>query len=100
MITEIIAFEMREKTSKDQMIHQLDTVVHEFHKNQDGYVDMELVSDYSNQQWQMIIHYQSMDDIEKVKMNMPQSKALNDFRELIIPETMKVSFHEQHERWS
>lgn len=99
MITELIEFEKKAEITNKQLVEQAEMIVNEFHKKQDGYVDMELISDKTNQHWQMIIHYQSMQDIEKVKENVPKSEVLNDFRNLVIPETMKVTFHNQHGKW-
>ncbi|MBN2772851.1 MAG: hypothetical protein JXR31_01290 [Prolixibacteraceae bacterium] len=99
MITEFISFELSDGIGHEQLILQADRVVNEFHKKQDGYVDMELVCENSGKQWQMVIHYQTMDDIEKVKTNLPKSCAIKGFTELIRPGTMKVSFYGQKGKW-
>ncbi len=100
MITEIIAFELLEGVSHDQLLKQADKVVNDFHKKQDGYIDMELDNASFGDQWQMIVHYQSMDDIEKVKNNLPHSKAIKEFTQLLAPNSMKVSFFKQQACWS
>ena len=100
MITEIITFKKREETTTDQLVRRADKVVSEFHKKQEGYYDMELICNNSSQLWQMIVHYQSMNDIEKVKKNISHSTVIKSFTELILPETMEVTFYEQLGKWS
>jgi hypothetical protein len=99
MITELIAFEKRNEISSNELIDVAEKVVTNFHKKQDGYVDMELIKESSGRLWKMIVHYQTMEDIEKVKINIPQSKVIKEFTQLVIPESMDVSFFEQQQKW-
>jgi hypothetical protein len=99
MITELIAFELREGISNDSLIRQADTVINDFHRKQEGYIDMELVSGTSDSTWQMILHYRSMEDIEKVKNNIPHSDAIKDLTEMLKPGSLQVSFYENRGKW-
>ena len=100
MITELIVFELKKGIAKNQVVNQANKMVNDFHKKQDGYVDMELICDPSEDQWKMIIHYETMEDIEKVKLNIPNSKAIKDFTALVLPESLKVSFYDQLQKWT
>ena len=67
MVTELIEFKLLENFSNEQLTTEAESVVENFHKKQDGFVDFALIGDITNQLYQMIIHYESMADIEKVK---------------------------------
>lgn len=100
MITELIEFEVCEGISNEQLITKAEKVVTDFHKKQDGYIDMELVKDNLKGIGKMIVHYETMEDIEKVKNNIPHSKAVKEFTGLLKPESLNVSFYEKQKKWT
>ena len=99
MITELIEFKLKDTTNVNVLVEQLDKVYTEFHIKQDGYIDTELIENAQTGLWQMIHHYATMEDVEKLKDTLPHSEAIKGFSALVIPESFKVSFYKHQGKW-
>ena len=99
MITELIEFKLKDTTTVDALVEQLNKVYTDFHIKQDGYIDTELIENTQTGLWQMIHHYQTMEDIEKLKETLPHSESIKEFGSLVVSESLKVSFFNQHGKW-
>ncbi len=98
MITELVKFKALETTTEDQLISKAELLM-DFQKQQDGYIDCELVKSVEENGWYFIYHYESL---EKVKVNgekLRKNPAFERLMQLLIPESVHVSFYNKVKTW-
>ena len=98
-ITEFVKFKVLETTSDEQLISKADLNVNGFHKNQDGFIDAELVKDVEENAWCFIFHYESLEQIMAVGEKMRQSKEFGEFIPLIVPQSISATFYDHLKKW-
>lgn len=99
LITEIVSFEIVDSISEETFKEIVNSVELEFHKKQSGYIDSELVKGKDNL-WTMIMHWELLKEVKLASKLLMKSDLTSEFREAIIPSTVKMSYLEQVKKWS
>lgn len=97
-ITEIVSFEIDKSIHPETFKEIVDFVETEFHMQQAGYIDSELVKENANS-WLMIMHWASLDAVKQASKRMMKSDLTIKFRQVIIPSTVKMRYLEQINQW-
>lgn len=98
VITEIVSFEIDKSFSIEAFIEIVNSLETEFHMMQNGYIDSELLKGRGNS-WTMIMHWESLEDVKLASKLLMKSDLTNEFRDAIIPSTVKMDFLEQEMKW-
>ncbi len=98
MVTEIVNFEIDPNLAEADFIDIVHSVEELFHKNQSGYVDSELLKGKGNS-WAMLMHWESMEEVKQASKLMMQDALTAEFRQAIIPTSVKMSYLWQLKCW-
>ena len=71
----------------------------EFHMKQAGYIDSELVKGKENS-WTIIMHWESLEEVKLASKLLMKSDLTKEFRDAIIPSTVRMMYLEQIKTWS
>jgi hypothetical protein len=99
VVTEIVSFDIDNSISIEAFIEIVNSVETEFHKMQSGYIDSELVKGKENS-WTMIMHWESLEEVKLASKMLMKSDLTINFRDAIIPATVRMSYLEQIKKWS
>jgi heme-degrading monooxygenase HmoA len=94
IVTELVKFTALETTQVEQLVEKAG-VLYQFQKQQDGFIDVELVKNVDQNEWYLIYHYESLEKIKVVGEKLKKSKEFGEFIPLIDPESIRVSFYHQ-----
>lgn len=98
MITEFVNFKVPEITTTDLLIAKVD-ILNDFQKNQDGFVDAELVRGVEGDAWCLVYHYESMEKMKAIGEKMRSSKIFDEFIPVTVPGSVSVTFFNQLRKW-
>ena len=99
LVTEIVSFDIDNAIFDEVFKEIVNSVEVEFHMQQAGYFDSELVKGKSNS-WTMIMHWESLKEVKLASKLLMKSDLTTTFRQAIIPSTVKMSYLEQIKKWS
>jgi hypothetical protein len=99
LVTEIVSFDINNAISDEIFKEIVNSVETEFHMKQAGYIDSELVKG-KNSSWTMIMHWESLEEVKHASKLLMKSDITINFREAIIPSTVKMNYLEQVKKWS
>ena len=98
IVTEIVEFKLVSEISDERFINVVDSLERNFHSKQSGFIDTEL-SKGNNNQWTMIQHWGSMEEVRKVVQLMMIEPSTEEFRHSIDPKSVKMLLLEQVKTW-
>ena len=98
MITEFVEIRSLETTTDEQFLAKAE-VLNDFLKMQDGYVDAELLKGIEGNIWRFIFHFESMEKVKSIGEKMRNSKEFDDFKTLIVPGSIVVTFYRRERKW-
>jgi len=99
VITEIVSFDIDESITNEVFKEIVDLLEINFHSQQSGYIDSELVK-CKNNSWIMIMHWESLEEVKNASKMLMKSKISERFRQAIIPSTVKMNYFEQVKKWT
>ena len=99
VITEIVSFEINDSISIETFTEIVTSLEMEFHMMQSGYLDSELVKGTENS-WTMIMHWESLEEVKLASKLLMKSDLTKEFRDAIIPSTVRMSYLGQIKTWS
>jgi hypothetical protein len=99
IVTEIVNFEITANLSENEFINIVKVVEEEFHMKQSGYIDSELLKGKNNC-WTIIMHWESFDRVKQASKLMMKDPITENFRKVVIPTSVKMSFLEQMQTWN
>jgi hypothetical protein len=98
VITEFVQVKVLETATDEQLLAKAD-VLNDFLKNQDGYLDSELIKGIEGNTWFFIFHYISMEKVRVIAEKMRNSKEFEEFKILLVPASISVTFFNQMRKW-
>jgi len=99
VITEIVSFEINDSISIETFTEIVTSLEIEFHMKQAGYIDSELVKGKENS-WTIIMHWESLEEVKLASKLLMKSDLTKEFRDAIIPSTVRMMYLEQIKTWS
>ena len=88
--TEIVTMKIAENISKEDFISTVDTLERSFHAQQPGFIDSELLYNEKNDEWIMIQHWDSLDNMHSASKKMFNNPVTESFVNSINPKTVKM----------
>lgn len=98
MITELVQMRIQEDIGDEDFIGIVDAMERGFHMEMEGCVDSELFKD-DDGLWRMIMHWESKEVLKKASGLMMRSEITLDFRNCLIPGSVRISSFEQAGAW-
>lgn len=94
IITEFVNFRTLETTTEEQLFSKVD-FLNDFQRNQDGFIDAELVKQVETNDWCLIYHYENMEKVKAIGAQMRIHKVFDEFMPLTVPDSVRVTFYVQ-----
>lgn len=99
IITEFVRFTVLETVTNEQLIAGASLFINDFLKKQIGFLNAELFNDVKTKEWCFIIHYDNWENINAIAVSMRNCKEFDQFKLLLTPGSLIVSFSNQIEKW-
>lgn len=98
MITEFVEVSVPETTTVEQFTEKAESL-NNFLQKQDGYIDGELIKALEDNVWRFVFHFENMEKVKTIGEKMRASTEFNEFRSVIMPGSIGVSFFNQFKSW-
>lgn len=98
-ITEIVTMQIIDGITKDEFIAIVDGLEINYHSNQPGFIDSELIYDETNNLWIMIQHWESKEQLQAASQKMFKDSTAEDFVKSINPKSVKMIITPQIKTW-
>lgn len=100
IVTEIARMKTAEGILKEDFVKWVNELEVEFHAKKTGYIDSELIFDEREDEWIMIQHWSSMEDLKNSSREMFTESITENFRNALDPKSVKMSMYNQIQTWS
>ncbi|MBP2633584.1 MAG: hypothetical protein H6Q70_4212 [Firmicutes bacterium] len=90
IITEIVRMKTVEGITKDEFIGVVDGLERNFHSRQKGFIDTELLYHDEENEWYMIQHWNSKDDLKEASKKIFIDKDAEDFVKSLDKQSVKM----------
>lgn len=98
VITEFVKIEALQTTTSEQLLAKAN-VINSFLKNQDGFIDAELVKAIDGNTWYFVYHIENMEKFKAIGEKLRASRLFGEIAPLIDQKGPSVTFFKQVERW-
>jgi hypothetical protein len=99
IITEFVNFKVLETTSTEQLLVKADNMIDGFLRQQEGFMDGELVKNAQENACSFILRYDSMEKVKAIVDKMRSCKEFDEFKSVIVPGSISVSFNQMIRKW-
>jgi len=99
IITEIVRMKTVDGITKDDFIGIVDGLEKNFHSKQEGFIDTELLFHNQENEWYMIQHWNSEDDLKQAAKKIFMEKAAEDFVNSLVKQSVKMLILPQISTW-
>ncbi len=100
MITEIVTMKTVPNTSKENFISIVNDLERDFHSKQSGFIDTELLYHEANDEWCMIQHWKTSEQLKAASQNMFKADESALFVKTLDPRTVKMKILPQIQTWN
>lgn len=97
--TEIVTMKLAQNIQKDDFIRIVDALEQDFHAKQDGFIDTELLFDEKHDEWIMVQHWTSAEQLTLASKNMFQDEMAASFVKSLDPKSVKMRVLPQLKTW-
>lgn len=98
-ITEIVKLGTVKDVSREDFMEIVNDLEIKFHAIQPGYIDTELIIDEKSEEWTMIQHWDSIENLKNASGKMFKESSTEKFRSVLDPQKVKISIHSQIKTW-
>ena len=99
IITEIVRMKTVEGITKDEFIEIVDGLERNFHTRQKGFIDTELLYHDEENDWYMIQHWNSKDDLKEASKKIFIDKDAENFVKSLNKQSVKMLILPQIATW-
>lgn len=100
IITEIVRMKTVEGITKDEFIETVDGLERNFHSRQKGFIDTELLYHNEENEWYIIQHWNSKDDLKEASKKIFIDKDAEDFVKSLDKQSVKMLILPQIATWA
>ena len=98
IITEFVRIEVLQTTTRDQLLSKAE-VINSFIREQDGFLDAELIMPIDGNICYFIYHIENMDKLKATGEKLRNNRLFDEITPLIVPGSMSVMFSNQVKKW-
>lgn len=99
IVTEIVIMKTISGTSKEDFEGIVDELEKNFHSKQSGFIDSELLYDEEANEWCMVQHWMSAEQLKAASKKMFQAEESALFVKTLDPKTVKMKVLPQIKTW-
>ena len=99
IITEIVSFESKAEIAQNDFTGIINRLEQNFHSQQTGFIDTELLHAEGSNIWIMIQHWDSLQNMKKSSSNMFKDAKTGEFRNSIDPKSVQIKVYTQTGIW-
>ncbi len=99
IVTEIVTMKTVDGITKEKFIDIVNELERNYHSNQPGFIDTELLFDDSKGDWIIIQHWDSMENLKSASKKMFQDTAASSFVQSLDPKSVKMTVLPQLRKW-
>ena len=99
IVTEIVVMKTAGYIPRDEFITIVDGLENNFHSKQSGFIDTELLYNDKTDEWMIIQHWASMDELKAASKRMFQDAAAEPFVKSLNPESVNMTILPQLKQW-
>ncbi|MCX7711422.1 MAG: antibiotic biosynthesis monooxygenase [Clostridia bacterium] len=99
-VTEIVEFKISPGISEEEFVQIVDSLEVNYHSQQKGFMDTELVKGREEGQWLMIQHWNSTEEAKESSRKMFKTETTEAFRSIIDPKSVRMLLGEQIKSWN
>ena len=99
VITEIVNLESKQEITEKYFTEIINKLEINFHSQQEGFIDTELLHGEGTNCWVMIQHWNSLEEMKKSSSAMFKDTATEEFRNSINPQNLQIKIYEQKGIW-
>lgn len=99
IMTEIVKMKTVEGIGEDEFIRIVDGLEKNFHSRQKGYIDSELLYNDEENEWYMIQHWNSKDELKEASKKIFIDKSAEDFVKSLDKQSVKMLILPQIKTW-
>lgn len=99
IVTEIVTMKTVPNTVKDDFIGIVDALEKDFHSKLSGYIDSELLYDEKSDEWTMVQHWKSAEQLKAASQKMFQAEESALFVKMLDSKTVKMRVLPQLKSW-
>ena len=97
--TEIVTMKTATKLTKEEFIGIVDGLERNFHSKQPGFMDTELLYNEKSDEWIMVQHWASREELKAASKKMFVDEGAATFVQALDPKTVKMSILPQLGKW-
>lgn len=98
-MTEIVTMKTVENVTKERFVQLVEDLEQNYHRNQAGFIDSELMYNETESQWLMVQHWRSEAELKAASHNMFVEPITEAFRMAIDPKQVKIVTFPQVGAW-
>lgn len=99
IITEIVRMKTVDKVTRDEFVKIVDGLERNFHSRQEGFIDTELLYHIEENEWYMIQHWNSENDLKQASKKIFIEKDAEDFVKSLDKQSVKMLILPQIATW-
>lgn len=99
IITEIVRMKTIEGVTKDAFIEVVDGLERDFHSRQKGFIDTELLYHEEDNEWFMVQHWNSRDDLKEAAKKIFVDQSAEQFMKSLNKHSVKMTLLTQIAAW-
>lgn len=99
IVTEIVTMKTAQEMTKGEFVSIVDVLERTFHSKQPGFIDTELLYNGESNEWAMIQHWDSMEELKTASSKMFQDQGAALFIKAVDPASIKMSIFTKIKTW-
>lgn len=97
--TEIVTMKIAQEVLKNDFISIVDALEKNYHSKQRGFINTELLYNDESNEWTMIQHWASMEELKAASDKMFQDEGAAHFVKALDPASVKMNILSQIKAW-
>lgn len=97
-MTEIVKFKVPDTVTEDQLFAKA-CILNDFQKNQDGFIDAELIKQTEAKEWCFIYHFESFEKAKSIGQKLRENKIFDEFLPVTEAGSVSVTFYDKKMNW-
>lgn len=97
--TELVTLKLAQNIQREEFIAIVDGLEKNFHSKQPGFIDTELLYNDKNDEWIMIQHWASAEELNVASKKIFQDSAAETFVKSVDPKNIKMTILPQIQMW-
>ncbi len=99
IVTEVVTMKLMQDIKQEDFVHIVDNLEKEYHSKQPGFLDTELFYDERNDQWVMVQHWETEEQMKSASQKIFKDSTAEAFVKSLDPRNVKMIIGDQIKCW-